>query len=376
MKYQPMNVVRRNDASHNEPKAGHPILHAKNNSNIYAACLPLAPFAKFGFQTKAMIVVTGATGLVGSHLVKELARQGKQVRALYNRTAPAGNMPGIEWVKADILDVVALEEVLADARQVYHCAAIVSFSPKTKHVLQQTNIEGTANVVNASLDAGIEKMVFVSSVAALGRIREGESINETMFWTPETSNSEYGKSKYLAEMEVWRGISEGLNAVIVNPSIILGSGDWSKGSAELFKSAYKEFPWYTNGISGFTDVADVVKAMIMLMESDIHSQRFIINTENISFRELFTAIANSFNKRPPHREVTPLIAEIVWRAEAVKSMFTGKTPMLTKETARTSLTKVYFDNSKLLQYLPGFTYTPLNESIERIAAELKQQYQL
>jgi nucleoside-diphosphate-sugar epimerase len=213
-------------------------------------------------------------------------------------------------------------------------------------------------------------------VAALGRIRENKPIDETMNWSEETSNSEYGKSKYLAETEVWRGISEGLNAVIVNPVIILGSGDWNKGSSELFKSAYDEFPWYTEGISGFVDVIDVVKAMILLMESNISAERYIISAENRGYREIFSLIAENFNKKPPYKKVTPFLASIVWRIEALKGMITGKAPLLTKETAATAQAKVNFDNTKLLQQLPGFAYTPIADSIHRICKELIKKHNL
>jgi dihydroflavonol-4-reductase len=324
-----------------------------------------------------MILVTGATGLVGSHLIQQLTAQHKKLRALYRSPIPSiPNTEAVEWFQADILDVVALEEAMQGITHVYHCAAIVSFNPKKRHELHQTNIQGTANVVNACLEANIEKLVFVSSVAALGRIREDKPIDETMNWSEATSNSEYGKSKYLAEMEVWRGIGEGLNAVMVNPTIILGAGDWNKGSSEIFKSAYDEFPWYTEGTTGFVDVADVVKAMIALMESDITAQRFILSTETTTYQNVFTTIANSFGKKPPHKKVTPFMAALVWRLEAIKGKLTGTEPLLTKETARTAQTKASFDNSKLTKHLPNFSYTPLEQSIKRICGELKQRHNL
>ncbi|MES2003902.1 MAG: NAD-dependent epimerase/dehydratase family protein [Bacteroidota bacterium] len=324
-----------------------------------------------------MILVTGASGLVGSHLVTELLAKGKSVRALYRSAIPQiAGANDVEWIKGDILDVIALEEAMQGVEEVYHCAAIVSFNPKRKALLYQTNVEGTANVVNACLNAGIRKMVFVSSVAALGRIREDKPINETMNWSEETSNSEYGKTKYFAEMEVWRGIGEGLDAVIVNPVIILGAGDWEKGSSELFKSAYDEFPWYTEGTGGFVDVADVVKAMMALMESRFSAERFILCAENLSYREVFTSMANDFGKKPPHKRVTPLLAAIVWRMEAFKSLFTGKDPLLTKETAKTAAAKVRFDNSKLKKALPDFQYNTVAASIKRICGELQKMHNL
>jgi dihydroflavonol-4-reductase len=324
-----------------------------------------------------MILVTGGSGLVGSHLIAALVKEGKKVRALFRSTVP--QIPfaeQIEWVKGDILDVSALEEALIGISQVYHCAAMVSFNPKNKAALFQTNVEGTANLVNCCIDASVEKLLFVSSVAALGRIREDRAINETMNWTPETSNSEYGKSKYLAETEVWRGISEGLNAVIVNPVIILGAGDWEKGSSEIFKSAYDEFPWYTSGTGGFVDVADLVNAMILLMESNVAAERFIISAENLGYREIFSQIALYFHKKPPHKKVTKLLAAIVWRIEAIKGYFTGNTPLLTKETAATAQACVQFNNTKLMQQFPSFQYRPITDSIERICKELIKMHNL
>jgi nucleoside-diphosphate-sugar epimerase len=240
----------------------------------------------------------------------------------------------------------------------------------------KANVEGTANVVNACIEHSIQKLVYVSSVAALGRIRENTPVDETMNWTPETSNSIYGKSKYLAEMEVWRGMGEGLNVAIVNPVIILGAGDWNKGSSEIFKSAYDEFPWYTSGVSGFVDVMDVIDAMQLLMQSEIQGQRYIISGANLPYQEIFTRIANAFNKRPPFRKVTPLLTEIVWRLEALKGFFTGKTPLITKETAKTAQAVVHFDNSKFLKAFPSFTYRTIDETINRSCAELKALHHL
>jgi dihydroflavonol-4-reductase len=323
-----------------------------------------------------MILVTGATGLVGSHLIKKLLQQGKQVKALYRNSPPLEGLGEVTCLQADILDVVALEEAMQNVQQVYHCAAVVSFSAKNKKLLHHTNIQGTANVVNACLNCDVKKLVFVSSVAALGRIREDKPIDETMNWTPETSNSEYGKSKYLAEMEVWRGIGEGLDAVMVNPVIILGAGNWEKGSSEIFKSAYDEFPWYTNGTSGFVHVHDVVNAMVQLMDSNITAQRFIVSADNVSYREIFTQIANAFGKKPPHKKATAFLSAIVWRLEKLKALFTDKEPMLTKETAATAQAKVTFNNNKLLQALPNFKYIPINQAIKNICAELKQIHNL
>jgi nucleoside-diphosphate-sugar epimerase len=326
-------------------------------------------------QKDKKVFVTGATGLVGSHLLKELVKQNKNVKALYRREIPAG-YAHVEWIKGDILDVILLEEALQGVEQVYHCAGKVSFNPKHRREIFKTNAEGTANVVNACLNTDVQKLVHVSSVSALGRIRENATVNESMQWSEETNNSIYAESKYLAEMEVWRGSAEGLSAVIINPTIILGAGDWENGSSEIFKSVYNEFPYYSEGVTGFVDVQDVVMAMIALMESDITAERFIVSAENISYRELFNMIAEAFHKKTPQKQITPFMADAVWRLEALKTLFTRKSPFITKETARTALAKVYFDNTKLLQTLSSFSYTPLKESVERICGELNAIHQL
>lgn len=320
-------------------------------------------------QNNKTVFITGATGLLGSCLIKKLSDQNIKTRALYRTEIPFNNL-NIEWIQGDIFDTVLLEEILQDVDEVYHCAGKVSFNPKDRKALFKTNVEGTANVVNACLNTGVKKLLHVSSVSALGRIRENMVVNETMQWSEETSNSVYGESKYLAELEVWRGIAEGLKAVIVNPTIILGAGDWNKGSSEIFKTIYKEFPYYSEGETGFVDVEDVATAMVILMNSDITSERFIISAENISYRTLFEMIAAAFHKKPPHKKITPFMANAVWRLEAVKSFLTGKKPFITKETARTALAKVSFDNSKLLEAMPSFSYTPLKNSVERICNEL------
>ena len=323
-----------------------------------------------------MILVTGASGLVGSHLIHELVKKDLPVRAIYRNTIPTHFPESVEWVKADILDISSIENAMQGVEEVYHCAAIVSFHPSSRNLMYRTNVEGTANIVNAAIDHNIRKFLFVSSVAALGRNRNGKSVTEKMNWSEESSNSEYGKSKFLAEMEVWRGIGEGLNAAIINPVIILGAGDWNKGSTEIFKTAYDEFPWYTEGTSGFVDVMDVVKAMMLLMRGSSHAERFIISSETLPFKEVFTEIAHQFHKKPPHRIVTPLLASLVWRYEALKSFFTGHEPLLTKETALTAQTKVHFENNKFLTYAQNFEYTPIKQSIERICQELTVLYRL
>jgi dihydroflavonol-4-reductase len=316
-----------------------------------------------------MILVTGGAGLVGNELINQLLAQGKKVRAIYNHTK-INSKQNLEVVQCDILDVTTLEETMHDVTEVYHCAALVSFAPKDAAKLYKINVEGTANIVNACLQASVRKLVFVSSVAALGRIREGQTVNETMQWTAETSNSIYGQSKYLAELEVWRGAAEGLQVAIVCPSIILGYSNWNSGSTKLFKSVYDGFPWYSTGISGFVDVADVAAAMVALMESNITNEKFILAAENVTYQCVLNRIAKGFNKKAPAKKVTPFLAGLTWRLEAIKSFFTNASPLITKETAATALTNIAYDNSKLLQAIPNFKYKKLEDTIAETCKKL------
>jgi nucleoside-diphosphate-sugar epimerase len=321
-----------------------------------------------------MILVTGGTGLLGTHLILHLHALGLRPRALYRSHIPDVVKDKAEWVTGDILDVVALEAAMDGIKQVYHVAGFVSFNPKHKATMHKINVEGTANVVNACLDAMVDKLVHVSSVAALGRIRVEGPINEHMSWTEETSNSEYGRTKFLAEMEVWRGISEGLNAAMVNPVIIIGEhGDWTKGSMNIFRNIYKGFKWFTTGSTGFVDADDVAKAMVLLMDSNVSAERFVISAENLPYKSLFDMIADAFDVKRPYTMVTPLISAIVWRLEKIKSLITGSDPLITKETAKTGMTAATFDNTKWLKAFPSFSYNPLQESVQRICKVLKQQ---
>ena len=320
------------------------------------------------------VLVTGGAGLLGSELISQLLTQGKKVTAIYNnKPLPSYSSANFKMVSCNILDVIGLEEVMEGIDELYHCAGKVSFVPGEINALYKINVEGTANVVNAAINAGVRKMVHVSSVAALGRIRKEAFINESMQWSEETSNSKYGQSKYLGELEVWRGIAEGLDAVIVNPSIILGPGNWEEGSTEIFHAVYKGSPWYTEGSTGFVDVKDVARAMILLMDSSIQSERFIVSGENSSYKDVFDKMADAFHKKRPAKKVTPFLAAIVWRLEAIKSKFNGTKPLITKETAHTALTKVAYDNRKIKNALPGFEFCKLDETIKDTCVVLQQK---
>ncbi len=321
----------------------------------------------------ATILVTGGTGLLGSYLLRELTNKGDTVKAIYRSLIPQWlELPAnaqVDWIKGEIDDILFLEDVLEGVNEVYHCAGLVSFNPSRKDELLKVNVEGTANMVNASLARGVKKFVHVSSVSALGRKRDHMTVHEDVKWDDESGLSAYGNSKHLAELEVWRGMSEGMEAVIVNPTVILGYAGWEKGSAATFKNAWDEFPWYSGGTGGFVDAADVARAMHLLMKSDITGERFILSAENWAYRDLFNAMAKGFQKKPPHLKATKFLGGIVWRLEAIKKIFTGKDPLLTKDTAEIAQLHVNFNSEKIKKYLPGFSFRPLAETINLYCSE-------
>lgn len=319
-----------------------------------------------------MILVTGASGFIGQHLVRYLSSKGESVRALFNRNPPSQelkDLPNVDWYKYDLLDIYDVAEAMYEVEEVYHCAARVSFDPAHREEMMHFNVESTANIVNQALEQGIRKLIYVSSIASLGRAtEEGIEITEDVEWEESKHNSIYSQSKYLAEMEVWRAIAEGLNAAIVNPAPVLGEGNWEEGSARLMKVVYSEFPFYTEGLTAWVDVHDVVLAMCSLMKSEVSAERFILSTGNYSYKEVFSLMAKSLGRKPPHIRASPFMSGLVWRYNALKNALTGKTVTVTKETAATAQRKNYYSNAKFLQFFPGFAYTPLSQTIERMAA--------
>ncbi|WP_207422014.1 NAD-dependent epimerase/dehydratase family protein [Desertivirga brevis] len=323
-----------------------------------------------------MILVTGATGFLGSELVKQLVNSGKAVRAIKRNSSQVPEIlqpySNIEWVNADIVDYFSLEEAFQGISKVYHCAALVSFDPAYKKQLLKINKEGTAHIVNLALDYGVEKLVHVSSVAALGDPKKEELISESTQWEFDGTQNGYSISKYESEMEVWRAISEGLNAVIVNPSLIVGANAGTKGTGQLFQMIKRGMKFYTNNLMGIVDVEDVVEAMIRLMDSDILGERFILNAQNVSSQELFTEAAKSMSVKAPTIEARPWMLELAWRGASLLSLFTGKNYSLTRESARSSTKFRKYSNQKLLKAFPDFTYKTLNKTLEEIASKLNR----
>ncbi|MCX2738433.1 NAD-dependent epimerase/dehydratase family protein [Pontibacter anaerobius] len=320
-----------------------------------------------------MVFVTGSSGLIGSFLIPELLRQGHQVKALFRGQIPAvAGADQVQWLEGDVLDPALLRDALVGVRYVFHCAGVVSYAPQDEELLKQVNIEGTANLVDACLEAGSIKLCHVSSIAAVGRPKNVEVLTENSKWDPAAEVSAYAGSKYYGEVEVWRGVAEGLDAVIVNPSIILGPADWSRSSTQLFRYVYNERPFYTAGEANFVDVRDVVEAMLRLTFSEITGERFILNAERMSYKAFFNEAASCFGKKAPAMKVPALLTEVVWRLEHLRARLTKARPLITKDTARVSRKTHFFSNEKIRKTI-GFEFRPVSESVGWVCRELEGQ---
>ncbi len=320
-----------------------------------------------------MILVTGGSGLLGKALIQALLKEEKPVRALVHQTPLEITHPLLEIYQGDILDITCLQNSLQGIDEVYHCAGLVSYIPGKDKQLYKINVEGTANLVNLALDAKVHKLIHVSSVAALNSGKRGTPIDEGEPWNEVSPDTPYGKSKYLGEMEVWRGMAEGLDVVVVNPSIIIGPGNWNEGSTAMFKKVYDGFNWFTLGATGYVGVDDVARAMIMLMNSDFKNNRYILSAENLSYKEVLSNISLAFGLTPPKRKLTAWMAACLWRIEWLRSKISGKDSLITKQTAEKAFEKVKYDNSKFLTAFPQFAYTPVKEAIFQTAKILQQK---
>ena len=339
-----------------------------------------------------MILVTGGTGFVGSHLLYQLSKEYDKIKAIYRSGKKLAKVKAvfnlyeenfldlfnkIEWVKADITDVTSLESVFTDEiSHVYHCAALVTFNPSLYLKMRKVNIEGTANLVNFCIDNNISRFCHVSSIATLGNVENKEVISESNEWDSNNRDNSYAITKYGAEMEVWRASQEGLDVVIVNPGVILGSGFFDEGSGTLFSKIYKGFKFYTEGITGFVGVKDVAKAMILLMKTDIKNEMFILTSENMSFKDVFFNIADNLNVKRPFIEIGKLSLNFFWRIEALRNKITGKEPLITKSSAKASLNKEFFSSEKIKKAV-DYAFEPISKVIKKTATDfLKSNYSL
>lgn len=326
------------------------------------------------------IFITGATGLVGSYVCRQLLENGHEIRAVKRSTSKLTLLEDIqqdiEWIVGDMNDTEFLEESLKGIEAVIHAAAIISFDKRWEEKMYKTNVLGTADLVNSCLKVGVKKFLHISSVAAIGRKAGQIELSEADRWEGTEFDSIYARSKYLQELEVWRGAQEGLEVKIVNPSVILGPGLWGQGgSTSVFKYAYDEKSFHPEGTVNYVDVRDVSKAIVQLLESDIKDERFILNAGTVKYNEFFGQIAQAFGKKPPHKVVKPWMLKLAVSFEFIRSRMTGKEAMITKDTAILSRSNFHFQNNKVKEAL-DIEFRPLAESIDWSVGKLKEMHSL
>ena len=327
-----------------------------------------------------MILVTGGTGLVGSHLLYHLTLRNDRVRAVYRTRDGLPNVrkvfsyytkkgdeyfSKIDWHQADITDVPSMIPVFEGVSQVYHCAALISFDPSDYRKMRKVNIHGTAIMVNLSIDVGVKKFCYVSSIAALGGNSKKLVSDEDNQWSNSEKNHVYGITKHGGEMEVWRASQEGVDVVIVNPGVILGSGFWNSGTGKVFTKVHKGFSYYTKGVTGFVGVKDVVSAMIQLMNSPLKNERFVLVAEHKSFSEILNTIADEFGKKHPSKAVAAWVTEAFWRWEWFLFKFTSRKPRISKYSARSLHSKTYYSSEKIKNAL-DFQFQKIRDVIKQV----------
>lgn len=336
-----------------------------------------------------MILVTGGTGLVGSHLLLELIRSGRQVRAIHRKNSDLQvvkkvfsyylpseevetSFDKIDWKEADVLDIPALEAVFLNVRVVYHCAALVSFDPADAGELRKINIEGTANIVNISRNSKVEKLCHLSSIAALDKSPGEDRFTENLQWFPEKDHSYYAISKHGAEMEVWRGSQEGLPVVILNPGIIIGPGFWNSGSGKIFSEISKGLKYHFPKTTGFVGVWDVVKIAVSLTESSTKNEQYIVVAENLSFHDILDQVALNLHQPLPKRKLRPWMVVAAWSYQSLTQILFGKKKQLRLEDRKSLFQKEYYSNEKLRSKL-SYEFLSIKEVIRQTAELFRKE---
>ena len=332
-----------------------------------------------------MIFLTGGTGLIGSYILMMLMQEKKQVRALRRSSSNLSTckkifsyyqlsnlFSEIIWCEGDINDIPSLEENMKDCDIVIHAAALVSFQKSDLESLKKINIEGTANVMNVALSYNYKRCIYISSVSTFSRDSNDLEVNEESYFRSDKNVSNYAFSKYYAEQEVWRASSEGLDVIILNPSIVLGPGNWDKGSSKIFQRIYNGLKFYSTGSSGYIDVYDVAKITMLFLENKIKNERFLLNGTNISYKNAFNKIADEFGVKRATIKVTPFLKELAWRLDSIKSFVTGRPSLLTKETANSAMKNVSYSSSKVKKTL-DYEFIPFDVTIKKYCSFFKNE---
>ncbi len=322
------------------------------------------------------ILVTGGTGFIGSYILRDLLQAGFQkIFATHRKESEMSLVDDIveqiEWVEMDILDVVGLDMIVPEVDMIIHAAALVSFNPADRDQLMKINAEGTANLVNAALEWNVSRFIHISSIATIASGSPRPLVNEDDTRENSKHESYYSISKQKAEMEVWRGGGEGLSIAILNPSVVLGSGFWNKGSASMFRQLEKGVPFYPTGSSGFVDVRDVAAATVKLVNSNIENERIIISGENMTYREMFALISEGLQVKKPRMALNPILRELGLWMFKIRGWFSSDANLVSRSSLRSVSHQVSFDNTKSLDLL-GMEYKDIRQTVSETTTQLRE----
>jgi nucleoside-diphosphate-sugar epimerase len=328
------------------------------------------------------VLITGATGLIGSHLTAQVLLKGENVTAFVRENSNRNNIKEvlsfytndyetyfnkIKFKVGDITDYFSIIDALEGIDEVYHCAGMVDFNEKNLKQLLLVNETGTTNLINAALEKKGIRVCHVSSVATIPNHDKKPVINENIFWKSSPKNAAYSISKYNAEREAWRGVAEGLDLFMVNPSIVLGAGCWNQSTGKIIEECRKGVKFYTKGITGFVDIRDLASVMYKLMKSSVSSQRFIVNGENISYQSMLTKFHEAFGNKKPTIEAGKFLLSI---ATLLDYLF-SKERRLNKQVVESLLSESYYSNEKIINET-GHKFYTLDETITHITEKYKE----
>lgn len=324
-----------------------------------------------------MIGVTGANGLLGSFIVRKLIAERAAFIAFKRSSSDTSLLDDvaekIEWREMDLADAVSIDNALEGVTSVIHAGALVSFNPRRATQIEKVNTEGTRQLVNACLAHKVKRLVHISSIAALGRVKGQTLIDEDNKWTDQSNRLPYAWSKYLAELEVFRGQEEGLSTIIVNPSMILAPADWRRSSAQLFRYVWRQGPFYTEGSLNWVDVRDVATAVWLLLNSGIENERFILNAGALSYKDFFDGVASRFGRKPPMIKLSKNFLKIASRVEAIVAWIRQSDPLVTPETARLAGTSFLYKNNKIKKTL-HFEFHTLADTLDWCCQYYRQKF--
>jgi nucleoside-diphosphate-sugar epimerase len=325
------------------------------------------------------ILVTGGTGMVGAHLLHKLSGKGYNIFTTYRDKQSILKAEkifsfytdkykdisdSINWIECDLTDRNMLKKLFSEVDCVINCAAVISFSPGDEKSVISSNIDIASSVVDSCLESDVKRLIHLSSIASLGDTENGEEHTEENIWKSSKNKSAYSISKFESEMEVWRGIYQGLNAIILNPSIIIGPGDWDSGSPSIIKQIDKGLPFYTNAYNGYTSVYHVTDAIYSALKGTEEGKRYIVSSDNLSYKDLIYTICNTLKRKAPGKLIKRwLFKPITFIGEVFNRI--GIRNKFNKQLEK-SIFNSYFYNGTLITKELDFRYSDLKKDITTI----------